>query len=209
MSNLYRLNSKFYDLLDVIYFKRFDMSPRTAIQELIPDNGKVLDICTGTATNGILIAENKINTFTYGIDISKEMLEIAKEKIKKQNLTNIKLKQMDATATDFDNESFDVVLISLVLHEISNDLATKIIEEAKRVVKAEGKIIVIEWEKPSSFFRKLVFLPIQWMEPKRFYEFLNCDMYEYFRKRQLEIVSLKHCDYSKVIELSKNRGKVE
>jgi ubiquinone/menaquinone biosynthesis C-methylase UbiE len=79
---------------------------------------KILDICTCTAANAIEVAKHNINAKFVGIDISKEMLHIAKKKISKIRIINIKLCKMDATKTAFKDGSFDVILISLVLHEI-------------------------------------------------------------------------------------------
>lgn len=106
---------------------------------------------------------------------------------------------MDATNTKFQDGIFDIVLISLVLHEISDELAKKMINEAKRVLKKSGKIIVVEWEKPKSVFQKMMFFPIMAMEPKGFKCFLNLNMKDYFEQYGLDIVDIRHCDYTKVI----------
>lgn len=59
MSSTYKLLSSFYDLIDVFYFKEKGINPRKAIIEAIPDLSiDILDMCTGTASNSLLIAEN-------------------------------------------------------------------------------------------------------------------------------------------------------
>ncbi|WP_454054991.1 hypothetical protein [Clostridium sp. Marseille-Q7071] len=59
MSLTYKLLSSFYDLIDVFYFKEKGINPRKAIIEAIPDLPiDILDMCTGTASNSLLIAEN-------------------------------------------------------------------------------------------------------------------------------------------------------
>ena len=60
---------------------------------------------------------------------------------------------MHATNMDFDDNYFDVVLISLVLHEVDDTVRHKIMKEGKRVLKNKGKIIIIEWAKPKKIFR--------------------------------------------------------
>ena len=81
----YSIVSKFYDLIDVFYFNRTKTNPRKGILDLIP-NGKlkVLEVCIGAATNSIIIADNRTDTEIIGIDLSKEMLSLAKEKIEKK-----------------------------------------------------------------------------------------------------------------------------
>ena len=55
----YQVISKVYDLLDVTYFRNKERSPRKAVLERIGDGDRVLDLCTGTATNAINIAKAK------------------------------------------------------------------------------------------------------------------------------------------------------
>lgn len=201
---LYKGLSKIYDLLDIIYFKNNYRNPRKALSNIInKQDAKILDICTGTAANAITIAKRYRNSKIIGIDSSKEMLHIANKKIKINDLNNIKLYKMDATDTTFKDNTFDVILISLVLHEIPQDLARKILLEAKRVLKPEGKILVMEWEEPQKLFEKVLFYPIRKLEPKGFDQFLIMDMKSYFEQFDLEITDMKHCDYTKVLQIRK------
>ena len=82
----YKAMSRFYDLLDVIYFRKYDTSPRKVVNEAIEDNDKILDLCTGTGTNAVNIAKKNASVKIAGVDISKDMLIIAKSKIKKEKL---------------------------------------------------------------------------------------------------------------------------
>ncbi len=199
---IYKMISRVYDLLDVLYFRKAVTSPRTAVNQFLCDQRlEILDVCTGTAVNAIGIAEKNSKANITGIDISKDMLKIAEKKVRKTGLPNIRLCEMDATDTSFENEAFDIVLISLVLHEISRNLAEKMIKEAKRVLKKNGRIIVVEWEKPRGTFQRIMFYPIQKMEPKGFEKFLNLDMNGFFKTCGLQIVHTRHCNYTKVIEL--------
>ena len=200
----YNLFSKVYDILDVTYFRKDASSPRNAVISIIGDESlKVLDMCTGTATNAIAIAKANKSVTVTGIDISKAMLNIAEKKIEKDNINNAKVYEMDATNMRFNKEVFDVALISLVLHEISYELAGKMILEAKRVLKPNGKLIVVEWEEPHKKLEKLAFYLIKKMEHKEFEDFLKLDMNHYFGKYGFEVKQLTHCDYSKVITLVK------
>ncbi len=61
-----------------------------------------------------LIAKVKTSVKIVGIDLSNNMLKVAKNKIKKAGLRNIQLYQMDATQLNFKSNSFDKVLISLI-----------------------------------------------------------------------------------------------
>ena len=162
----YKAISEFYDLIDIVYFRDYDNSPRKVVFESIGNEEKVLDLCTGTATNALKIAKSKPLSEVIGIDLSKDMLKTAQGKVKKSKVQNIKLYHMDATNMRFQDKFFDKILLSLVLHEVEENLAEKILAEAKRVLKDDGEIIVTEWEKSRKFSRRALFLPIDFLEPK-------------------------------------------
>ena len=196
--------SSFYDLTDVLYFNREQNSPRTALLSLIPDRPvHVLDLCAGTGSNSLVIAKNKAEAKITALDLSVNMLTIADKKIKKGNIKNIELLVADACNTGFENNTFDVILLSLVLHEIAEDLRQAIINEAKRILRYDGKIIVIEWKQPVKLFQRLMFFTIKSMEPTCFKAFLYTDQVDYFHTFGLKTLEIQNCDYTQVFALSK------
>ena len=199
----YKVMSGFYDLLDVIYFRKYETSPRKVVFDTIGKKDNVLDLCTGTATNAIAIAKKNPNAKIVGVDLSKDMLVVARNKVNKENLANVRLYRMDATQMNFKDESFDKVLLSLVLHETDEELAKKIIKEAMRVMKPDGELVVTEWERSDNFIKKILFIPIEILEPKPYKIFVTKDHKKYFKEFGLEQVECKHCDYSKVMRLKK------
>ena len=99
-----------------------------------------------------------------------------------------------------------MILISLVLHEIPQEVAEKILAESKRILKPDGKILVVEWEIPESSVAKGLFYPIRKLEPKGFEKFLKMDMTYYYKKQGLKFTKIKYCDFTKVICLKKQPG---
>ncbi|MCR2023327.1 class I SAM-dependent methyltransferase [Blautia pseudococcoides] len=204
MKITYKILSKFYDLIDVFYFTSKGDNPRTAILNIIPNkNVKVLDMCCGTMSNGIRIAKKRKRAKVIGIDLSSNMLNIAKDKIRKDKVKNASIHKCDATNTEFENEKFDYVIIALVLHEIKMELANAMLKEAYRLLKNDGELIVLEWEKSSSIIKSIKFAPIKILEPKPFTSFFALDKKEYFSDNQFEIIQKYHCDYSCVYEMKK------
>ena len=55
----YKVMSGFYDLIDIVYFRDYENSPRKVVVESIGNEEGVLDLCTGTATNALKIAKSK------------------------------------------------------------------------------------------------------------------------------------------------------
>lgn len=201
----YQLNAKFYDVLDRTYFRKPATSPRNAVISILGDEPlKVLDMCTGTGVNVFAIAGARRNAKVIGIDISAAMLQKAAAKLEQAGLSNVKLLHMDAANLQFLSEEFDVVVMSLVLHEISPELAGKLLAEAGRVLKNAGKLIVVEWEEPVSLVKRIPFYLVKKTEPAGFEDFLKTEMDQYFFRFGFEMTHTIHCDYSKVMVLSKN-----
>lgn len=200
-----KLVEKAYGLLDIVYFKKTGNNPRKQIITYFADKPfRILDMCCGTGKNAMKIACANSEVSVVGIDISAEALKKADSGIHKRELKNVELLHMDAAHTIFQDKSFDSVIISLVLHELESKYTEKIIGEAKRVLKDNGTIIVLEWELPAGFLKKLLFFPIAKSEPKGFKSFVTQDMRQYFLKHGLETMNLVHCDYSQVIFLNKS-----
>ena len=146
--NLYTFLSIGYDLLDKIWLSEKGRNPRKVIEDILPDKKcKVLDMCCGTFTSGLSIAKKNPNNLVVGLDRSKPMLREGMRKVKKENLKNVKLVCRDALNTGIIDSTFDYVIIGLVLHECNPDLWAGILREAYRILKDNGHLIILEWEK--------------------------------------------------------------
>src|SRR5690625_643665 len=83
----------------------------------------------------------RINTHVTVIDFSPQILEKAKEKLPSSK-AHITLKEMDIENLGFSDNTFDVVISSCVFCSVPNPVAG--FKEIRRVVKHEGKIIMLE-----------------------------------------------------------------
>lgn len=95
---------------------------------------KILDIGCGTGAFACLFDENNY----FGIDILPIYIKHAKKNCKGS------FQIMDATDIKFPNEHFDCILIMAVLHHLNDKNADKVIQEAKRVLKPNGRILIME-----------------------------------------------------------------
>lgn len=100
-------------------------------------NQKILFVGVGTGAD--LEWFNHIESTVIGIDYSTEMLKQAKNKFQD---TPIKFLQMDAQNMQFPNDSFDLVIGSLVLSVVQD--ANLCLKEMARVLKLEGHIIIFD-----------------------------------------------------------------
>lgn len=201
----YDVISKSYDILDRKWFEEEGVNPRTVIKEAIPNiECDVLDMCCGTFSNGFSVALKNPNNRICGIDLSASMISEAKKKITDAGLSNVKLKCIDATNTRMESESFDYIIIGLVLHECSPRLRERILAEAHRLLKREGTLIVLEWEKQKSLKRKLKYAPIYLGEVLgsfTFKQFYLCDKEKYFTEQGFYVSKMTHCNYTLVLEM--------
>ena len=204
MGMRYNIIAKIYDLGMSIFFRKEETNPRNAVAKLIDDNDKtLLEVCSGTCDNSIKIAKHNKGIQITATDRSSRMLDVARHSIMNNNISNIDLKVMDATNLKLEDNSFDVAVISLVLHELEEITQQKILLEIHRVLKNSGKLIVVEWDRPKTIGRKIKFSFIELMEPKSFKKLMQQDMNEHFGKASFEISNTVLCDYTKVYELRK------
>lgn len=76
-----------------------------------------------------------------GIDIADYAIKIADEKAKQENLSNIKFLVMDAENTSFDNNNFDLICGTGILHHLDMRKASS---EISRILKKDGQAVFIE-----------------------------------------------------------------
>jgi ubiquinone/menaquinone biosynthesis C-methylase UbiE len=100
--------------------------------------GEVLEIAVGTGRN---LAHYPPGTRLTAIELSPQMLALARERAADLGV-EADLRQGDAQALDFPDESFDTVLISLALCTIPDDRAA--VREARRVLRPGGRLILFE-----------------------------------------------------------------
>ncbi len=76
-----------------------------------------------------------------GIDIADYAIKIACEKAKRENLNNIKFLVMDAENTSFENNSFDLICGTGILHHLDIKKASS---QISRILKKDGQAVFIE-----------------------------------------------------------------
>ncbi len=128
--------------------------------EPLPMRARVLDI--GCGTGEVLLALIKkypsIKELA-GVDISKEMLARAGDKLS-AHMQVASLKVGGGDMLPYGDDNFDLIVSSGVLHYIGDP--TKIVKEIARVLRAEGRVILIDvykrspLAKLSSVFKKLL-----------------------------------------------------
>ena len=141
-----------YDFLNHFLSFNFDrLWRRRAIRIIARTNEMPLILDVATGTGDLAIAALKLNPRGIsGIDISRKMLEIGKEKIQKKGLSaKIELSYGDSENIPFSDKMFDVAMVAFGVRNFANPL--KGLTEMRRVVRDGGMIMVLEFSKPSGF----------------------------------------------------------
>lgn len=149
--------SKRYDFLNHFLSLGIDKIWRKkAIAELKEINPtRILDIATGTGD--FALAALKINPKeVVGIDISEGMLAVGKEKMIAKKVDNIISMQLgDSENLPFEDNYFDGLTVGFGVRNFEN--LEKGLAEMLRVIRPEGKAIILEFSKPKKFPIKQVF----------------------------------------------------
>jgi ubiquinone/menaquinone biosynthesis C-methylase UbiE len=103
----------------------------------------VIDLCCGTGKQLVYLRNAGIRKVA-GVDISENMLSQAR-----RNGVEHLCFMMDASETNFANSSFDSAILSFVLHETREDMAFALMSEAIRIVRRNGKIIIVDYNTDS------------------------------------------------------------
>ena len=169
-----------------------------AAEAILPkDNGKILDICTGTGDLALKIALRFSDQMVYGIDYSPEMLKVAREKARALKCGNLSLAEGDCAQLPFESGSFDYVTVSFGFRNLSysQDTLGQALKEVRRVLKDGGRFIIIETSQPPNILiRKLLhfyarrivpFAGILFSGQKEPYAYLGSSMVKFYGKPQL------------------------
>ena len=161
------------------------------LEEWLPPNAKVLDLCTGNGSLAILMALSCPDVEVSGADISMQALALAAKNLDRHNLTEpIELYQgdlLDAVPVPSDEDQLDLIIcnppyvnsesmanlppeyhaepeISLAGGTDGMDLIRKIIQNAKDYLKPEGALVLEIGNEAKNFTAAFPEIPVTWLE---------------------------------------------
>lgn len=107
---------------------------------------RALDVCCGSGAQALYYT--RMGIIATGIDLNPNMIELAQRGKKKSGLRGVSFQVANAANLPFQDSSFDYASISLALHEMERAARDRVISEMKRVVKATGALIFIDFRVP-------------------------------------------------------------
>jgi demethylmenaquinone methyltransferase/2-methoxy-6-polyprenyl-1,4-benzoquinol methylase len=148
-----------YDPLNRFLSFGIDVYWRNRMKNELPKKSEltILDLATGTADVPLILIKNKNVSRIRGLDMSKNMIAIGKEKIKAKNLQEkITLDIGDGCNLTEENDSWDVTTVSFGIRNFPDCL--KGLQEMHRILKPGGQVMVMEFSLPSNAFIRAFYL---------------------------------------------------
>ncbi len=125
-------------IYDLVFGPVFRRGRASAIRAADRIGGRILEVGVGT---GISLPGYARTSRVTGIDISEDMLDKARARVRRQNLPNVDaIRVGDAEALDFEDQSFDVVVAQYVVSAVANP--GRALDEFARVCRPGGEIII-------------------------------------------------------------------
>jgi len=116
----------------------------------------LLDVATGTGD--FAIAATRLNpNRIIGFDISEQMLQVGRVKVKRLGLDQIiEFRKGDSEEMPFQNEQFDAITVAFGVRNFEN--LEQGLSEFFRVLKSDGVVLILEFSKPKYFPMKQLYL---------------------------------------------------
>lgn len=160
ISELFDAIAPQYDHLNHLMSFNLDRSwRRKAVRRIVLDETplRILDVATGTGDLAIDIAcKAKEGSKIVGLDLSEKMLAIARQKVEREDLSQIiDLQQGSCEQLPFADSSFDRVSVAFGVRNFENmELG---LHEMCRVLRPGGSLVILELSYPDSRFLQWCF----------------------------------------------------
>jgi phosphatidylethanolamine/phosphatidyl-N-methylethanolamine N-methyltransferase len=132
----YRRYAPLYDLLFGASLGPGRHAMAQLVRRLAPES--ILEVGVGT---GLALSEYPAEARITGIDVSREMLAVARRRVRPEDDARVVLHAMDAEEMDFANGTFDCVTLPYVLSVTPNP--DRLIAEVRRVCRPGGHIVIV------------------------------------------------------------------
>jgi ubiquinone/menaquinone biosynthesis C-methylase UbiE len=127
--------------------------------------GRAIDIGCGNGALAVALVRRHPGLKVVGIDLSDEMVEVARSKASAAGLANrVAFRKGDAQRIPFPNSSFDLVVSTLSLHHWSRP--KMVLDEVARVLRPGGKLALADMRRdPVPPFIGLMFFAQHFIVP--------------------------------------------
>ena len=175
---------------------------------------RILDVATGTTDLAIAMARKIEGSMICGVDLSPQMLEVARTKVTKQGLEErITLMEGNAEQLELNSESVDAVTIAFGIRNFENKEAC--LRELARVIRRDGHLVILEFSNPTNpvigyLYRLYSHKILPWIgglisKNRSAYEYLPASV-DSFPNPQAFCSVIEQCGFKSVKRLSQSFG---
>jgi ubiquinone/menaquinone biosynthesis C-methylase UbiE len=116
----------------------------------VQEGDVVLEVGCGTGDVALVAgAQSGVTGRVSGIDPSSEMIAVARAKAARSRI-RVDFQIGVIEALPFPDASFDVVLSSLMMHHLPDDLKQLGLAEIARVLKPGGRLLIVDMKRPTN-----------------------------------------------------------
>ena len=121
----------------------------------IKDGKSILEVAVGTGLAFYEIVKRNPKGINTGIDLSQGMLEKAKKRLDRVPHSNFSLSVGTAFQLDIPDDSIDTLMNNYMFDLITYNDMDRVLVEFKRVLKKEGKLVLVNMTEGESFGSRL------------------------------------------------------
>jgi SAM-dependent methyltransferase len=159
----YRLLTPLYDRLLRLTMREDEFKSALIAEARVKAGDRVLDLGCGTGTLLVMLQRECPEAQLTGIDGDPDVLRLAAEKARSTGGT-LDLRKALAVALPFPDSTFDHVLSTLVFHHLTTIDKTRALNEAYRVLRPGGLLLVADWGQPQNTLMLLASLGIRLLD---------------------------------------------
>lgn len=147
-------------LINLILFGNYHRLRDAVLQELNGTSfGKVLQVACAYGNLSVKLARRAADRAGEFDVVDVLPLQLKNLKWKCPARAPVRLLRMDATQLGLPDRSYDCVLLFMLLHELPETERCKTLQEAYRVLKPGGRLVIVDYDLPSRFNPLRYFLP--------------------------------------------------
>lgn len=120
-----------------------DAAVEAALKELIGARPFQSMLDLGTGTGRLLELFAPLYRRGVGIDLSREMLSVARANLERADIAHAQVRQGDIYAPPVERDGFDLITMHQVLHYLDNPGAA--IAEAARLLRPSGRLVIVDF----------------------------------------------------------------
>lgn len=149
------VHAKIWSKGDVSGDAMLRQSYHQAMQQQLPSTPQdILDLGCGVGMSTLALQEIYPQGRVTGVDLSPYFLSVAQYR-SRQSQQDIRWIHAAAESTGLPDNSFDLVSACLVFHELPTDAAKAIIAEARRLLRPEGYLSIMDMNPQSEVFKRM------------------------------------------------------